>query len=123
MALAKRDTVDRLVSKAMNDKHVTDAEFQVISPEMEQCNILKERVRAKLTRKPSKQNVDSVAVDVEKIPKEARNQGRREAETVYAELAELRKKTNIQGRMKPKPRLTFDLKFENKTCNLRIQRK
>ena len=90
LALAKRDSVDRLVSKAMNDGQVTDAEFQIISAELLQYNILKERVRAKLTRKPSEQNVDSV--DVEKIKDEGRKQGRREAETEYAELVELRKK-------------------------------
>ena len=90
LALAKRDSIDCLVSKAMNDGHVSDAEFQIISAELSQYHVLKERVRAKLTRKPSKQNVDSV--DVEKIKDEGRKQGRREAESEYAELAELRKK-------------------------------
>ena len=90
MALAKRDSVDRLVSKAMNDGHVSDAEFQIISAELSQYHILKERARAKLTRKPSKQHVDSV--DGEKIKDEGRKQGRREAESEYAELAEFRKK-------------------------------
>ena len=88
LAVAKRDFIDRLVSKAMNDKHVSDAEFQIIVAEVEQYNVLKERVRAKLMRKPSKQNV---YVDVEKIRK-ARSEGRKEAESEYAELAELRKK-------------------------------
>ena len=63
LALAKRDSVDRLVSKAIIDKHVSDTEFQIICAELEQYNVLKERVRATLTRKPSKQHVD---VDVEK---------------------------------------------------------
>ena len=90
LALVKRDSVDHLVSKAMNDGHFSDAEFQIISAKLSQYNILKERVLAKLTRKPSKQNVDSV--DVEEIKYEGRKQGRREAETEYAELAELRRK-------------------------------
>ena len=90
LALAERDTVDRLVSRAFNDGQVSDAEFEIISAELSQYHVLKERVRAKLTRKPSKQNVDSV--DVEKIKDEGRKQSRREAETEYAELAELRKK-------------------------------
>ena len=90
MALAKRDSVDRLASKVMNDKHVSDAEFQIISAELVQYNILKERVRAKLTPKPSKNNFDNV--DVEKIKDEGRKQGRKEAESKYAEFAELRKK-------------------------------
>ena len=58
LALAKRDTVDRLLSKAIQDNRVSDAEFQIIVPKLEQYNILKEKVRAKLTRKPSRQNVD-----------------------------------------------------------------
>ena len=90
LALAKRDTVDRLVSKALNDGHVSDAEFQIISAELSQYNVLKERVRAKLTRKPSKHNVDSV--DVEKIKEEGRKQGRRKLESENAELTEVRKK-------------------------------
>ena len=36
LALAKRDSVDRLLSKAMNDGHVSDAEFQIISAELVQ---------------------------------------------------------------------------------------
>ena len=41
LALPKRDSVDRLVSKAMNDKHASDIEFQIIAAEQEQYNILK----------------------------------------------------------------------------------
>ena len=82
LALVKHDSVDHLVSKAMNDGHVSDVEFQIISAELVQYNVLKERVRAKLTRKPSKQNVDNV--DVEKIKEEGRKQGRREVESEYA---------------------------------------
>ena len=84
LALAKRDNVDRLVSKAINDNRLSDSEFQIIIAELEQCNVLKEKV----TRKPSRNNV----LDVEQIKKEIRSEGRREAESEYAELAELRKK-------------------------------
>ena len=55
LALAKRDTVDHLVSKAINDNHLSDAEFQIIVSELE-LYVLKEKVRAKLTRKPSRNN-------------------------------------------------------------------
>ena len=75
----------------MIDEHVSDAEFQIICAELKQYNVLKERVRAKLTCKPSKQHV--VSVDVEKIKDEGRKQGRHEAESEYAELAEFRKKS------------------------------
>ena len=68
LAIAKRDTVDRLVSKAINDNCVSDAEFQIIVSELEQYNMLKEKVRAKLTRHSSRKNV----ADVEKIKQDIR---------------------------------------------------
>ena len=38
LAIARRDTVDRLVSKAINDNCVSDVEFQIIVSELEQYN-------------------------------------------------------------------------------------
>ena len=38
LAIARRDTVDRLVSKEINDNCVSDVEFQIIVPELEQYN-------------------------------------------------------------------------------------
>ena len=54
LAIAKRDTVDRLVFKALADNRISDSEFQLIMTEFSQYNVLKEAVRAKLTRQPSK---------------------------------------------------------------------
>ena len=68
LAIAKRDTVDRLVSKAINDNCMSDVEFQIIVSELEQYNTLKEKVRAKLTRHSSSKNV----ADVEQIKKDIR---------------------------------------------------
>ena len=64
LAIAKRDTVDRLISKTLADNQITDGEFQLIMTEFSQYNVLKEAVRAKLTRKPSKPNVDKIRKDV-----------------------------------------------------------
>ena len=50
LAIAKRDTVDRLLSKAVADNQISDTEFQLIMNEYSQYNVLKEAVRAKLTR-------------------------------------------------------------------------
>lgn len=72
LGLAKRMSVDRLVSKAINDKVLSDSEFQIILTELEQYNSLKEKVRAKLTKKPSLSKLTQV--DVEKIKREARAQ-------------------------------------------------
>lgn len=70
LGIAKRDTVDRLVSKAISDNRLGDSEFQIIVSEFEQYNALKGKVRAKLTRQPSRKNV----ADVEKITKDVRGE-------------------------------------------------
>ena len=67
LAIAKRDTVYRLHSKALADNNISDGEFQLIMAEYQQYNVLKEAVRAKLTRQPSQP-------DVEKIKKEVRSE-------------------------------------------------
>ena len=67
LAIAKRDTVDRLLSKALTDNQISDTEFQLIMDEYSQYNVLKEAVRAKLTRQSSRP-------DVEKIRKEVRRE-------------------------------------------------
>ena len=64
IAIAKRDTVDRLISKTLTDNQITDSEFQLIMTEFSQYNVLKEAVRAKLTRKPSQPSVDKIRKDV-----------------------------------------------------------
>ena len=67
LAIAKRDTVYRLHSKALADNQISDSEFQLILAEFSQYNVLKEAVRAKLTKKPSQP-------DIEKIKKKVRSE-------------------------------------------------
>ena len=64
LAIAKRDTVDRLISKTLADNQITDGEFQLIMTEFSQYNVLKQAVRAKLTRKSSRPNLDKIRKDV-----------------------------------------------------------
>jgi len=64
LAITKRDTVDRLLSKALNNNNVSDDEFQNIMAEFSQYNVLKATVRAKLTRKPSRPNIDKIKKDI-----------------------------------------------------------
>jgi len=64
LAIAKRDTVDRLLSKTLADNHITDGEFQLIMTEFSQYNVLKEAVRAKLTRQPSRPDVEKIRKDI-----------------------------------------------------------
>ena len=64
LAIAKRDTVDRLLSKALVDKQISDGEFQLLMAEFSQYNLLKDSVRAKLTRQPSRPDVEKIKKDV-----------------------------------------------------------
>ena len=64
LAIAKRDTVDRLLSKALVDNQISDGEFQLIMTEFSQYNVLKDSVRAKLTRHLSRPDVDKIKKDV-----------------------------------------------------------
>ena len=64
LAIAKRDTVYRLHSKALADNNISDSEFQLIMTEFQQYNVLKEAVRAKLTRQPSRPDVEKIKKDV-----------------------------------------------------------
>ena len=64
LAIAKRDTVDRLLSKTLADNRITDDEFQLIMDEFSQYNVLKEAVRAKLTRQPSRPDVEKIRKDI-----------------------------------------------------------
>ena len=60
LAIAKRDTVDRLLSKALVDNQISDGEFQLLMAEFSQYNLLKDSVRAKLTRQPSRPDVEKI---------------------------------------------------------------
>ena len=64
LAIAKRDTVDRLLSKALADNQISDGEFQFLMAEFSQYNLLKEAVRAKLTRQPSRPDVEKIKKDI-----------------------------------------------------------
>ena len=77
LAVAKRDTVERLMSQAIKDQKVSDAEFNIILDELARYKELKDAVRSKVTRKSSKRQTDPKP-DLEKIKKEIRNEVRQE---------------------------------------------
>ena len=64
LAIAKRDTVYRLHSKALADNQISDSEFQLIMAEFSQYNVLKEAVRAKITRNSSQPDIEKIKKDV-----------------------------------------------------------
>jgi len=57
LAVAKRDTVNRLLSNALNNNDVSSHEFDTILSEFQQYNFLKDQVRAKMLRQPSKRKL------------------------------------------------------------------
>ena len=63
LAIAKRDTVWRLRSKALSDNKISDSEFQLIMTEFQQYNVLKEAVRVKLTRNSSQPDIEKIKKD------------------------------------------------------------
>ena len=65
LAIAKRDTVFRLHSKALADNPISDSEFQLIMAEFSQYNVLKEAVRSKLTRNSSQPDIEKIKTDVQ----------------------------------------------------------
>ena len=67
LAKAKRDTVDRLLSRALADNKISDREFQLVMAENQHYNVLKEAVMAKLT-------LNSSQPDIEKIKKDVRSE-------------------------------------------------
>ena len=60
LAIAKRDTVCRLYSKALSDNRISDSEFQSIMAEFPQYNVLKEAVRSKITRNSSQPDIEKI---------------------------------------------------------------
>ena len=60
LAIAKRDTVCRLQSKALSDNQISDSEFQLIIAEFSQYNLLKEAVRSKRTRNSSQPDIEKI---------------------------------------------------------------
>ena len=64
LAITKRDTVDRLLSKPLTDNQISDSEFQLLMAEFSQYNVLKDAVRAKLTRQSSRPDVEKIKKDV-----------------------------------------------------------
>ena len=65
LAITKHDTVYRLHSKALANNQISDSEFQLIMAEFSQYNVLKEAVRAKLTKKPSPPDIEKIKKDVQ----------------------------------------------------------
>ena len=76
LALAKRNSVNELVSKALEDKRISDAEFSIISREVEKYHELKAATRAgvKTTKTTNEVATQTQAPDLEKLRNELRKE-------------------------------------------------
>ena len=63
LAIAKRDSINRLLSRALSDNQISDSEFQLIIAEFSQYNVLKEAVRSKITRNSSQPDIEKIKKD------------------------------------------------------------
>jgi len=100
LAVAKRDTVNRLPSNTLNNE-VSSHEFDTILSEFQQYNFLKDQVRARMLRQPSTRKLPDV--DVQKMEKDLRT--KLEAEMI---------KNNEPSR--------FELTFRNRRFHLHVIR-
>ena len=76
LALAKWNSVNELVSKALTDKQISDVEFTIITREVEQYHQLKAEIRAGVTKTTN--DVATQAPDLEKLRNELRKEVQQE---------------------------------------------
>ena len=74
LALAKRNSVNALVSKALADKRISDVEFNIITREVESYHKLKAEIRSGVTKTTNKVATQTQAPDLEKLRKELRKE-------------------------------------------------
>ena len=75
LALAKRNSVNELVSQALADKQISDVEFRIITLEVEKYHTLKAEIRAGVRQDSATQ---TQTPDLEKLKEELRNEVKRE---------------------------------------------
>ena len=80
LALAKRNSVNELVSQALADKQISDVEFRIITREVEKYHALKAEIRTGATQGVTQEASapQSQAPDLEKLKEELRKEVKRE---------------------------------------------
>ena len=74
LALAKRNSINDLISKALEDKSLSDAEFRIISREVEKYHELKAAIRAGVTKTTNDVATQTQAPNLEKLRNELRKE-------------------------------------------------
>ena len=79
LALAKRNSVNELVSQALTDKQISDVEFRIITREVEKYHALKAEIRTGMAQAVTQDAATQTqAPDLEKLKEELRKEVKRE---------------------------------------------
>ena len=79
LALAKRNSVNELVSQALDDKQISDVEFRIITREVEKYHGLKAEIRSGAAQGVVQETAPQAqAPDLEKLKEELRKEVKRE---------------------------------------------
>ena len=90
LALAKRNSVNELVSQALADKQISDVEFRIITREVEKYHKLKAEIRAGV-KKTEDAATQTQEPDLEKLKDELRKEVKREFKKKVSLLTALSK--------------------------------
>ena len=74
LALTKRNSINELISKALEDKSISDVEFRIISREVEKYHELKAAIRAGATKTTNDVATQTQAPDLEQLRNELRKE-------------------------------------------------
>ena len=85
LAVAKHDSINSSVSQALNDNHVSDTEFELITREMQKYRQLKPDFRSHFAQKPTTSR-QSDELDLKKIKDEIREEFRKKIATSSTNL-------------------------------------
>ena len=96
LALAKRNSVNELVSKALADKQISDVEFHIITREVERYHELKAEIRAGVTKTTNEIATQTQAPDLEKLNEELRKEVKHEFQKKLALITEV-SKSDLNG--------------------------
>ena len=74
LAVAKRNSINELISKALEDKSISNAEFRIISREVEKYHELKAEIRAGVIKTTNDVATQTQAPDLEKLKNQLRKE-------------------------------------------------
>ena len=96
LAIAKRNSINELISKALEDMRISDAEFRIISREVEKYHELKASIRAGGTKTTNEVATQTQAPDLEKLRNELRKEVAQEFQKKLTLITEV-SKSDLNG--------------------------